>query len=494
MDFSSATILLLVFAITLLIVTYLKMLAEKRELPPGPMPLPLVGNLLQLKLGDIVRSLMTLHKKYGPVYTIYLGNKPSLVICGYDAMKEALIDQAEDFADRGDYPVFLSCTKGHGIGFSNGEKWKARRRFALLTLRNFGMGKRSIEERIQEEAQYLVKELKKTKTAPVDPTVFFSRTVSNIICSIVFGSRFDYEDKRLLTIVNTINENFKIMSNTWGTMYNIYSDIMDYLPGEHQRIFTNFNKVSEVILGEMKSHLETHDPSCPRDYMDCFITKMAEEKGNPSTAFYDLALLMSVQNLLFGGTETVSTTLRYGFLILMKYPKIAEKMHAEIDSVVGPNRSPNFDDRSKMPYTDAAIHEIQRFADVIPLSLPHAVARDTKFRGYKIPKGTQVIPLLSSVHYDPTKFKNPNAFDPGHFLNEDGSFKKNDALMPFAAGKRICPGESLANMELFLYFTTIMQNFTFKPLMPPEEINIEPVGSGLGNVPIFYKCCIVPRR
>ncbi|XP_069500537.1 cytochrome P450 2F2-like isoform X1 [Ambystoma mexicanum] len=494
MDFSATAILLLLVAITWLIFTYARMLAERRQLPPGPRPLPLIGNLLHVKLNDIVRSLMELHKKYGPVYTIYLGNKPCLVLCGYGAMKEALIDHADDFADRGVYPVFLSCTKGQGIAFNNGEKWKELRRFSLTTLRNFGMGKRSIEERIQEEAQFLVKEFKNTKMAPIEPTIYFSRTVSNIICSVVFGKRFQYDDQRLLDIVNSIGGNFQIMSNTWGTMYNIYPDIMNYLPGLHQRIFTNFNKISKVILDGIKSHLRTHDPNCPRDYMDCFITKMTEEKNKPLPYFNDMSMLMSIQNLLFGGTETVSTTLRYGFLILMKYPQITLKMQEEIDNVVGPNRSPSFDDRSKMPYTDAVIHEIQRFTDVIPLSLPRSVTRDITFRGYNIPKGTYVIPLLTSVHYDATMFKNPEVFDPQHFLDDKGSFKKNDALMPFAAGKRVCPGESMAKMELFLYFTTILQNFTFKPLVAPEEIDLTPIGSGLGNVPVDYKCCIIPRQ
>ncbi|XP_069500541.1 cytochrome P450 2F2-like isoform X4 [Ambystoma mexicanum] len=435
MDFSATAILLLLVAITWLIFTYARMLAERRQLPPGPRPLPLIGNLLHVKLNDIVRSLMELHKKYGPVYTIYLGNKPCLVLCGYGAMKEALIDHADDFADRGVYPVFLSCTKGQGIAFNNGEKWKELRRFSLTTLRNFGMGKRSIEERIQEEAQFLVKEFKNTKMAPIEPTIYFSRTVSNIICSVVFGKRFQYDDQRLLDIVNSIGGNFQIMSNTWGT-----------------------------------------------------------EKNKPLPYFNDMSMLMSIQNLLFGGTETVSTTLRYGFLILMKYPQITLKMQEEIDNVVGPNRSPSFDDRSKMPYTDAVIHEIQRFTDVIPLSLPRSVTRDITFRGYNIPKGTYVIPLLTSVHYDATMFKNPEVFDPQHFLDDKGSFKKNDALMPFAAGKRVCPGESMAKMELFLYFTTILQNFTFKPLVAPEEIDLTPIGSGLGNVPVDYKCCIIPRQ
>ncbi|XP_030074571.1 cytochrome P450 2F2 isoform X1 [Microcaecilia unicolor] len=493
MDFSSLFIILFIFITTYLALMYWKMLKQKSQLPPGPIPLPFIGNLMQLSTKDIVKSLMKLHEKYGSVYTIYMGPQPSLVLCGYKAVKEALIDQGEDFGARGDYPVFLSYTKGHGIAFRNGEKWKELRRFALLTLRNFGMGKRSIEERIQEEARFLVKEFLKTKESPIDPNVFLARTVSNVICSILFGRRFDYDDKRLLTIVKSINHNFQIMSNPWGTLYNIYPDIMDYLPGQHQKIFSNFDMITEIILKEIKSHQETLDPSNPRDYIDCFLIKMQQETRAEDPSFYNDSLLMSVQNLLFGGTETVSTTLRYGFLILMKYPEIAEKMQKEIDSVVGRDRSPSLDDRSQMPFIEAVINEIMRFADVIPLSLPHLVSKDISFRGYRIPKGTFVIPLLTSVHYDPSQFKVPQTFHPQNFLDENGCFKKNDALMPFSAGKRICLGESLARMELFLYFTTLLQNFTFQPVVDKEKLDLTPIGSGLGNVPQQYKCRVVAR-
>lgn len=471
----------------------MKIFKEKAKLPPGPMPIPFLGNLLQINTSDIVSTLMKLKDKYGPVYTLYFGPKPGVVICGYQAMKEALIDQNDVFGDRGDYPVFLNFIGHHDISFVNGDSWKVRRRFALLTLRNFGMGKRSIEERIQEEAHFLIKEFKETKGSPVNLTLYLAHAVSNVICSIIYGNRFDYEDKRLKAITDSINNNFNIMSSMWGNLYNMYPDLMEYVPGPHKKMWRNFQDIYDITEEFIKHHEKTLDPKNPRDYIDCFLIKIKEEKDKTDSVFYIESLKRTIQNLLFGGTETVSTTLRYGILILMKYPEIAERIQEEIDSVVGRDRSPSIADRSKMPYTEATIYEIMRFCDVIPVSLPHCTSKDIVFRGFSIPKGTLVTPLLTSVHYDPEYYDEPNKFNPNNFLDDKGLFKKNDAHMPFAVGKRTCLGESLARMELFLFFTSLLQNFTFKPMVAKDELQIRPTATGLGSVPPKYKCCILPR-
>uniref|UniRef100_A0A8C5QS16 Cytochrome P450 n=1 Tax=Leptobrachium leishanense TaxID=445787 RepID=A0A8C5QS16_9ANUR len=440
-----------------------------------------------------LQHVLPLSKKYGPVFTIYLGPRPNVVLYGYKAVREALVENADAFSGRGDFPAVQRFTRGNGIAFSNGDKWKVLRRFALATLRNFGMGKRSIEERIQEEAHFLLKEFKNTNQAPFDPTFFLSQAVSNVICSIVFGNRFDYTDEKFLTLLGLINDNFKLVSSGWGSFYNIFPGVMKHLPGPHNRIFQNFERMEVFVQEILKAHQETLQPDCPRDLIDCFLIRMQKEKEDPMSKFNAETLVMTTLNLFFGGTETVSTTLRYGTLILMKYPDVAEKVHQEIDKVVGRNRCPAIEDRSRMPYTDAVIHEIQRFTNIIPLSLPHSVIEDTRFRGFLLPKGTDVIPVLTSVHMDPEKFKEPESFNPQNFLDENNRFKSNSAFMPFSAGKRICLGESLARMELFIFFTTILQNYTFHPTEDPDLIDLTPSISGVGNVPPQYQFRIVPR-
>ncbi|XP_030074509.1 cytochrome P450 2G1-like [Microcaecilia unicolor] len=489
-----AVSLLLIFSLSFLVFLLTRRSIKKGgKMPPGPTPLPFIGNILQLRPNDILNSFRKLHMKYGSVYMVYFGTQPVLILNGYDAVKEALIDNADVFGERGRTPGLLKIFTEYGIIPTNGERWKQLRRFALTSMRNFGMGKRSIEERIQEEAQFLVEEMRKTKGSPFDPTFYLSRSVSNIICSIVFGNRFDYEDEEFLKLLKLLNQFSKLFDSPLTQLFNNFPHIMEYIPGPHLRAFENMKLLRGFIQERMEMHQESLDPNCPRDFIDCFLIKMKKEKQNKASEFNDDNLVMSTLNLFFAGTETTSTTLRYGFLILLKYPEIAEKVMQEIDHVIGHNRAPSVEDRSKMPYTDAVIHEIQRFADIVPLNVPHLVTQDTEFRGYTIPKGTMVFPMLTTVLKDPQWFKNPYSFDPGHFLDEHNAFKKNDAFMPFSAGKRICLGEGLARMELFLFFTTILQNFTMMTTKDPKDIDLS---SGLrsGNIPRPYQLYVHPRQ
>nr|XP_033813295.1 cytochrome P450 2C20-like [Geotrypetes seraphini] len=495
MELVGASIFLLVVCAALLMLGTVQKRMKQGigKLPPGPTGLPFLGNLLQLNSKDICRSLNKLSEKYGSMFTIHLGSETVVVLCGYEVVKEALNEQGEDFAARGSLPMLERVTRGHGIISSNGERWKQLRRFSLMTLRNFGMGKRSIEERIQEEAQFLVEELRNTEELPFDPTFVFSRSVSNVICSVIFGNRFDYGDKNFLFLLNLINDTFRLFSTVWVQLYNFFPNVMEKLPGPHKRVVKDVEELMAFAAERVKMHQETLDPDSPRDFIDCFLMKMEQEQKNTQSVFSTEALVVTTFDLFSAGTETVSTTLRYGLLILLKHPKIEAKVHEEIDHVIGRNRCPSIEDRNEMPYTDAVIHEIQRFIDLVPLGIPHAVTRDIQFRQYVIPKGTTIYPLLSSVLYDAKQYQNPESFDPNHFLDANGRFKRNDAFMPFSSGRRICLGEGLARMEIFLFLTTILQNFDLKSVVDPKEIDLSSEMSGITKVPHHYKLCLLPR-
>nr|XP_020831633.1 cytochrome P450 2C26-like isoform X2 [Phascolarctos cinereus] len=346
---------------------------KRGKLPPGPTPLPFIGNILQLDLKNITASFSQLCEKYGPIYTLYFGTQRTVVLHGYDILKEALIDQGDSFLERGIVPMIEDVVKGKGVVFSSGERWKQIRRFSLMTLRNFGMGKRSIEERVQEEAQCLVEEFRKTNGEPTDPTFILGCAPCNVICSILFHERFNYNDEKFLKLMNLLNENFQLLNSPW-----------------------------------------------------------AQEKDNPQSEFDLENLIMTAADLFAAGTETTSNTIRYGLLLMLKHPEVQAKIQEEIDHVIGRNRVPSIKDRQDMPYMDAVVHEVQRFIDLLPLNLPHAVNRDIHFQQYVLPKGTTVFPLLSPVLYDDKEFHNSDQFDPQHFLDKNGKFRKSDCFVPFS--------------------------------------------------------------
>uniref|UniRef100_A0A663FGQ6 Uncharacterized protein n=1 Tax=Aquila chrysaetos chrysaetos TaxID=223781 RepID=A0A663FGQ6_AQUCH len=445
-----------------------------------------VGGLGELKFGGGSKAGMPppprtlsfspqLSETYGEIFTVHLGSRPCVVLCGYRLLKEALIDHAEEFSGRGD---FLD-TPAPGIVYGNGERWRQLRRFAIVTLKSFGMGKRGAEERVREEAQHLIQQLYQTHGQPFDPTFLLSCAGSNIICWLVFGERFEYGDERFLALMGLINLLF------------IFPNIMRFVPGPHQRIYANYLRLAEFVGERVRRNRQTLDPQNPRDFIDCFLLKMQQEKGNPDTHFTEDTLSKTTVNLFFAGTETVSSTLKYGLRILLRHPEVEARLHEEIDRVIGRHRSPCMEDRSRMPYVDAVIHEIQRFADIVPMGVPHTTTRDIQLRGYAIPKvGMNVIPLLCTSQFDPSRFANPQTFDPGHFLDENGRFKRNDAFMAFS---RVCLGEGLAVMELFIFLTSILQHFQLKAEEDQATIDITPESSGLGNIPRPYRLSLIPR-
>ncbi|XP_073497640.1 cytochrome P450 2G1-like [Phyllobates terribilis] len=353
------------------------------------------------------------------------------------------------------------------------------------------MGKKTIQERIQEEVSFLMAEIKLQKEQYSDPSNLLVQAVSNVICSIVFGNRFEYSNDSFQKLLGMFFIVFQDMSSFCGQLQDILPTLMSYIPGPHQRINKSMTRLTDFISERIKMNEESFDPNSPRDYIDCFLTKQKQEKDNPN--FDRTNMVMTVLNLFFAGTETVSSTLRHGLMVLMKYPEIQAKLHQEIDHVIGDSRIPNIEDRIKMPYMDAVIHEIQRFCDILPLNVPHATTKDVTFKGYTIPKGTDVYPLLCSVLQDPTKIASPFKFDPNNFLDDKGCFKKNDTYMPFSAGKRICLGEGLARMELFIFFTTILQHFKLIPEKTLTEQDIRPVMTGFANVPKFYCMSFMPE-
>ncbi|XP_067237353.1 cytochrome P450 2K1-like isoform X2 [Chanodichthys erythropterus] len=462
--------------------------------PPGPKPLPLLGNLLSLDLTRPFDTLCELSRTYGNVYQVFLGPKKVVVLVGHKTVKEALVNYADEFGERDITPGFRIVTDGHGILFSNGENWKEMRRFALSNLRDFGMGKRGSEDKIIEEIQYLKGEFDKFEGTPFDTTHPVNYAVSNIISSIVYGSRFEYTDPRFTEMVDKANENIRISGSASMMLYNTFPWLGPFLNSKRiivRNVLKNRAEVTKLI----NELLETLNPQDLRGFVDSFLIRKQsdEQSGKKDSRFYQENLLVIVGNLFAAGTDTTGTTLRWALMLMAKYPQIQDRVQDEIDGVIG-GRQPVVDDRKKLPYTDAVIHETQRLANIVPMNLPHKTSCDVHFNGYFIKKGTPVIPLLTSVLKDPSEWEKPNSFYPEHFLDEKGQFVKRDAFMPFSAGRRVCLGESLANMELFLFFTSLLQSyrFTTPPGVSGDDLDLKGI-VGITLNPSPHKLCAIRR-
>lgn len=188
--------------------------------------------------------------------------------------------------------------------------------------------------------------------------------------------------------------------------------------------------------------------------------RQANKSRFKSFSFDHLSSL--VQDLFLAGTETTSQSLHWAVLYVAYFPQYQIKIHAEIDKVLGREKLPTESDRFKMPYTEAFINETMRFHCAGPILIPRSTTKDVTFRGYKIPAETFVMVNTWSAMRDPEHWDEPNRFNPSRFIDaKTGLLKKyrNPAMMPFGVGKRACIGESIARMQLFLIFTSILQKF-----------------------------------
>ncbi|KFQ23865.1 Cytochrome P450 2J2, partial [Mesitornis unicolor] len=326
---------------------------------------------------------------------------------------------------------------------------------------------------------------------PFDPRTFLVHAIANIICAVVFGHRFSSEDESFGKLIKAVYFVIYSQATIWGRMYDAFPWLMHHLPGPHQEVFAYSDFMHHLVTNEVQAH-ERHTTGDPQDLIDFYLAQITKTKDDPTSTFNKDNMVQTVVDLLLGGTETTSTTLLWALLYMVQYPEIQEKVQREIEDVLEPSHLISYEDRKKLPYTNAVIHEALRYSNVTSVGVPRKCVRNTTLLGFHIKKGTLVLPNLHSAVYDPEHWATPWKFNPNHFLDLDGNFVNKEAFLPFSAGHRVCLGEQMARVELFIFFTNLLRAFTFQLPEGVKEINLEYV---LGAIlqPHPYKLCAIPR-
>ena len=463
---------------------------------PGPFGWPVLGNLPNL--GSKPHKRLTDYRsQYGDIYQITMGSCPTVVLNGIKTIRQALIKQSEDFAGRPDFYSFKFIANGNSMGFSDyGPKWKMHRRIAQNALTLCGNKKYNpIEEAIVAEARLLVRNLIKSNGDPIDPHDEIFLSIGNIICALCFGRRYQRDDPDFVQLVKN-NDEFMAFAGAGNPV-----DIMPWMRHFTKRSFKQFLKILDTMnnlcLKKQKEHFDTYDPSYVRDVTDALIkaTKEIPQSEKDSVGLTDVHILTTLQELIGAGFDTIASTLHWSLLYMITNPEYQEKVHAEIRKVFGLEKDPDYCELSELPFTEATIFETLRHSCIFPFSLPHSTTKDTMINGHFVSDKTLVFVNLWSVSHDPENFPQPEVFNPYRFLSADGKSvdrAKIDLFLPFGAGKRKCPGEQLAKLELFLFFTILMQSCKFEKV-PGENPKVDSK-FGLTLKPLDFKIIVTPRK
>ncbi|XP_033626927.1 cytochrome P450 2J6-like [Asterias rubens] len=484
---------ILIGLFTLLVLFY--MIRRPRNLPPGPIGWPLLGYLPQMAMAgqEPQVEFSRLTKIYGNVVSVNIAGKLFVFLHGYDTIKEAF--SQHQLNARPTLHVRGEMFPGSGVISSSGKTWSELRRFCTTVLRGLGVGKRSFEENIATEAHVLITEMRKEQGAPFDPKYLLGNAVLNIICSVVLGKRFQYNDPAFRDILRCTGRVMEGVRSGGIVEFSPVVSKLTVIPFVRRYVDT-VSELVEQMLSLIDEHNRDYDSAAnPRDIIDMFLKEINSKQslGVESGAIKIENLRPVVGDLFVAGSETTNTTLRWSMLYMMAYPDVQHRVQKELDDVTLGNRLPKTTDKPKLPYTEAVLCEIQRCSTIVPLAVPHYSSEDTTLSGFNIPKGTIVISNLWHQHHDPLVWEQPDKFLPERFLDKDGNFSCPREFTPFGIGRRICLGEHLAKMELFIFFTFLLHQFTLKnpPGAPP--VSFKGIAGGTW-APLDFKLCAVQRN
>jgi len=458
--------------------------------PPGPPLLPWLGNLLSINAAQPYHSLRLWARQFGAVYHIRVGVTDLVILSDPAVIREAF--GRMELAGRPDSELFRFVVAGTGLVGSQGELWQASRRLTLHHLKNFGMGKGTLEASMHVQIGSFMDEILTPGCGgAMEMGTALNVAVVNTIWKLVASEELSLTDPKMTSIIQYLAKSIEFAQSlaAW--------DAIGWLKHMVWRVVYKRDRMEQEVKDLMEAvflpGIEEHRQELslsgePRDYIDA----MLREQQKRPELLTDWHLLMSVLDLFKASNDTTAVTLRWAFCFLCSRPETQRRLQAELDREVGRQRLPSLADRPRLPYTEAVLLETQRLGDIAPSALPHATLAPATVAGYRLPAGVQVMANLHSVHRNPELFPEPDDFRPERFLDADGKFRPDKNVMAFSTGKRQCMGESFARAELFIFLTSIMQNFTLRwPEGFQHDFAEDPEGNFI-RMPKPYK--LVPEK
>ncbi|KAI6174478.1 Cytochrome P450-33C9 [Aphelenchoides bicaudatus] len=500
--FFSTEMLLLLAILFVTAYFYYHLIHKRKGLPAGPTPLPVIGNLLEVLRdppGEAVYSKW--RKQFGSVYTYWMGDFPIVAVTDYNTIIDTFQKDAEAYSGRYAFVEFMKLTRGGHLGviFTDGALWREQRRFALQILRDFGLGKNLMQQRVGDEVQTVFEKIDHGLSIGAkehDLYGFVDIAIGSIINALLFGYRFHGEKEgEFSDLKQRVQSHVTVGGHPMVMMAIPYPNFFKHIPGFKSKIdvtISTGNYILKFFRERIAEHKNDFDESAEStDYVHAFLKEWRKRDRNGEDHFFsDEQLVSMCYDLWLAGQETTANTLAWGFAYLIHHPEVQAKCHTELTKIIGSDRMITLADKPELTYCNAVVNEIQRIANLVPQNVWHRTTKDVTINGHFIRKGTAILPQVSVVLADETIYDDPASFRPERFIDENGKLKRADELIPFSVGKRQCLGEGLARMELFLFAVNVLNRYK---LLPGKEVpDLTRRFGGTVNIQ-RYSCRVEPR-
>ncbi|XP_076801221.1 cytochrome P450 2C20-like isoform X1 [Clavelina lepadiformis] len=434
--------------------------------PPGLDGLPLLG-CIPFWGDHRERTFTEWGKKFGDVFYVRIGMKRVLVLNSFKVIHEAFNGHSHDFSGRVKSKLTEKLKDGDNglLSANDGRKLRCQRRFALRTLKDFGMGKQNMKHHIIDEAGFLCDAIEATAARKnfggIDLNLLVGVMSCNVVSRLLFGKRFEDDNPILQQIVSDIrNRTLRQEKILFAMLF--FDEVLrlPFLKGKIEKSVKRFQQRAfqiREIVHEHQTSRAMHDE--PRDFVDSFIdviNKETSQKEKDNNGFTEDQLIQTAADVISAGTDTTAHTILWGILLLLKHPNVLQRFLNEISTV----QLEMITDHKVAPFSHAVMQEVLRFRPAAPSGVPRCTTNAVKIMGYHIPKGVACIPNIWAVHHDPDYWSpDPGIFRPGRHLDENGCFVSSERVIPFSIGRRACIGSHLARMEFLLALACIFSRF-----------------------------------